>query len=215
MRRAWPLLVLAASAVGAWLLPEYVHYPWGPPGGYTPLRWEPGPGGERPPTHVVKDDGPVLRLDAAGPWRLALRQGSVLSGFYVIQLSHDGRLSVYRTRPYRRDGEPHWEVAYEATTGRLPPDEVAGVVAAATAEGLHDLDRSYCDAHVLCGGGWDLEVQQGRLRRVVSCVNHYPAALVRFVTRLDEIIAGSIGPGLVWRPVSFEEYRERVAAVGR
>ena len=63
-RRRWPWLVLVgASALGAWLAPKFVPLPVTVSEGYEPF----GPARSHPLSKMVKDDRPAFRIDSDEP----------------------------------------------------------------------------------------------------------------------------------------------------
>jgi hypothetical protein len=184
----------AALAAAAWLAPDALRLPPGPSVGYR--RAEPPPSG--PASRVVVDDRPVFDLDAARQWRIDLGRGSGLDGLETVTVNQSGRLLLYQ-RTDELDGtvvRSRWETAADV----LPPEAVASVLAAATSNQLTLLRRAY-HADVYDGTQWVLRIRQGEHDKAVYFNNHFPERVVRFATKLDEIIATTVGPRLRWRPV--------------
>ena len=193
-RRTRLVLTIGGLAIGAWLLPKFVTLPFTVAEGY-------GPAG-RPVSHslskVVADDRPPVRIDPDAAWRIEFGRGSGWHGLDTVAIDRDGRLVLHRLRSERREGGTthSWETA----AARLPADAVAGVLGAAEANGLPGLSRAY-HADVADGTQWVLRVRQGEREKAVYFDNHFPDPIVRFADRLDEILAGSVGPDLKWQAV--------------
>ncbi|HYV34802.1 MAG TPA: hypothetical protein VE988_03800 [Gemmataceae bacterium] len=192
MRTPWLLLTIGALAVSGWLLPDTIYLSDPPALGYNP----PGLPEGHPATSVEKDEGTGFRVDPSKPWSIYFSRGSGLYPSYVtIELNNEGRLTLRRMRRERDwKGKPVAEMA----TATLPPEAVARVLEAVKANELMKLEKSYSSGWV-DGCQCTLQIRQGDQAKEVYFDNHFPESLVRFVTVLDETVAHSVGPRLVWR----------------
>lgn len=189
-RWAW-LVLLGALAVGGWLASRFVALPFTVAEGYEafgrPMNF--------PASSVVKDDGPAWRIDPGKPWRMEFGRGSGWHGLDTIELDREGRVVFHRLRHNQED-----VLSWQTATAQLPPDAVVKVLEAVESHRLLELDKEY-HADVHDGTQWVLWVRQGDRQKTVYFNNHFPDAILRFAESYDEIIAGTIGPGLQWRAV--------------
>jgi hypothetical protein len=202
MRRCGRWLVLVgALGAGAWLLPKFVPLPIAISEGYEPF----GPPMSHRVSKVVKDDRPAFHIDPEQPWRIEFGRGSGWHGLDTAKLDQDGRLVLHRLRQDREGNVI--ALSWETTTAQLPPSAVAKVLAAVESNRLLELDKAY-HANVADGTQWVLWVRQGDREKSVYFDNHFPERIVRFAEQLDQVVSGSVGPGLRWRAVPSVEDRD-------
>jgi len=194
-------LAAGGLAIGVWLAPKFISLPITVSEGYEPH----GSPMNHPVSKVVKDDRPPFRIDPDRPWGIEFGRGSGWHGLDTIKFDQDGRLVLHRLKEEPQGGgiAHSWETA----TAHLPPEAVAKVLEAIASDRLLTLDKA-SHAAVYDGTQWVLWVRQGEREKVVYFDNHFPDPIVRFSGRLDEIVAGSVGPGLKWRAVPLARSRD-------
>lgn len=156
-------------------------------------------------TKVVPDDKPAFRIAPQEAWHLAFGRGSGMQGLETVKLDQDGHLVLHRMNSKSR-GEIEY-LYWESATFELPPDAVAKVVEAVAANGLLRLDKAY-HAGVVDGTQWVLKLQQGEREKVIYFDNHFPDAIVRFATQLDQILKESSGAKLRWQTLPSARARD-------
>ena len=187
-------LVAATFVAGVCLVLGWDRRPLGPAGGVRILGDPPS----HPATEVVPDDRPVFHIDPDRPWRIDLGRGSGMDGLDTVTLDQSGRVRLYQ----HTEAWLHNEIGlpWETAEGRISPDAVAAVLAAAASNRLTELQHKYL-TNVCDGTQWILRVRQGENEKAVYFDTHFPDAVLRFAAKLDEIVAADVGAGLRWRPV--------------
>jgi hypothetical protein len=182
--------------VAAWLFRDLLALPDNGPTGYRPFGL-PCDYCNHPLSRVVKDDRPPLRIDPERPWRIEFGRGSGWHGLETVKLDQDGWVVLHR----EKSGQ------WATTTLQLSADAVTGILEAVGANRLVELDRLY-HADVFDGTQWVLCIRQGDREKTVYFDNHFPEPILRFATRLDEILVASADPNLRWRRVWGIDYRK-------